>query len=72
MKKTGKLVGVCNCICHCGLKECFTNHDEDCKCDAHKEYCASSERIDGKKHSWKWDGDDPWILCVYCGERRRQ
>ena len=29
-KKTGKLVGVCNCKCHCGLKECFVNHDNIC------------------------------------------
>jgi hypothetical protein len=30
MKKTGKLVGVCNCKCHCDLKECFTEHDNKC------------------------------------------
>lgn len=31
MKKTGKLIGVCNCICHCGLKDCFTNHEINCE-----------------------------------------
>lgn len=31
MKKTGKLVGVCNGIYHCGLKECFTEHDKTCE-----------------------------------------
>lgn len=31
MKKTGRLVGVCNCQCHCTLEECFTKHDTDCK-----------------------------------------
>jgi hypothetical protein len=31
MKKQGKLVGVCNCQCHCDLKECFTEHDRSCK-----------------------------------------
>ena len=30
-KKIGKLVGVCNCECHCGLKNCFVNHDKLCK-----------------------------------------
>lgn len=31
-KKLGKLVGVCNCQCHCGLPDdrCFTEHDEVC------------------------------------------
>lgn len=35
VKKTGKLVGVCNCQCHCGLKECFVDHDEKCECSCH-------------------------------------
>lgn len=30
MTKTGKLVGVCNCKCHCTLEECFTEHDLRC------------------------------------------
>lgn len=30
MKKIEKLVGVCNCQCHCGLRECFTEHDKTC------------------------------------------
>lgn len=29
--------------------------------------CALSNRSDGK-HSWKFDGDDPYIECFYCGE----
>ena len=28
MKKIGKLVGVCNCQCHCDLKDCFVDHDK--------------------------------------------
>lgn len=31
MKKTGKLFDVCNCKCHCHLKECFTEHDLRCE-----------------------------------------
>lgn len=31
-KKFSKLVGVCNCICHCGLdNKCFTDHDKECE-----------------------------------------
>jgi hypothetical protein len=36
-----------------------------------KEFCAKSQRVDGKFHSWEFDGDDPWIVCCWCGERRR-
>jgi hypothetical protein len=36
-----------------------------------KEFCAKSRRVDGKFHSWEFDGDDPWIVCCWCGERRR-
>lgn len=37
MKKIGKLVGVCNCICHCGLEDCFTEHDKSC------EHCSKEQ-----------------------------
>ena len=36
----------------------------------HRDKCPKSERADGPWHAWKWDGDDPYVLCVYCGERR--
>lgn len=32
--------------------------------------CPLSKRVDGKLHSWRFDGDDPYVLCVYCDERR--
>jgi len=32
--------------------------------------CALSRSVDGPKHSWKFDGDDPYIICHYCGEIR--
>jgi hypothetical protein len=32
--------------------------------------CPLSKRVDGKNHSWKFDGDDPYIICMYCGEER--
>jgi hypothetical protein len=31
MSKSGKLVGVCNGIWHCGLTDCFTEHDLACE-----------------------------------------
>jgi hypothetical protein len=34
------------------------------------EYCSLSERVDGKLHSWHFDGDDPYVVCSYCGEAR--
>lgn len=32
--------------------------------------CPLSERVDGPWHSWRFDGDDPYIACAYCGEMR--
>lgn len=32
--------------------------------------CPTSKRVDGLLHSWKFDGDDPRIECVFCGEMR--
>lgn len=37
-----------------------------------KDYCDQSTRVDGKLHSWRFDGDDPWVICSFCKERRRQ
>lgn len=34
-----------------------------------REQCSPSLRADGE-HSWKFDGDDPWIECHYCHEVR--
>lgn len=34
------------------------------------EVCLSSERVDGKLHSWSFDGDDPYVVCCWCGEVR--
>lgn len=25
---------------------------------------------DGRPHSWRWDGDDPRIICCWCNEMR--
>jgi hypothetical protein len=32
--------------------------------------CPRSKRVDGQKHSWHFDGDDPYIVCSFCGEVR--
>lgn len=32
--------------------------------------CPLSKRVDGPKHSWTFDGDDPYIICFYCEEVR--
>lgn len=34
-----------------------------------KPECSKSERED-KKHSWHFDGDDPYVICYYCGKRQ--
>jgi hypothetical protein len=31
--------------------------------------CIASGRPD-HRHAWRFDGDDPYVLCDYCGERR--
>lgn len=30
--------------------------------------CPLSERVDGPLHSWRFDGDAPHVICVYCDE----
>lgn len=61
---------MCDCICHEG------EYPMDCvaSCDGcaikPEDYCEKSQRVDGKMHSLKFDGDDPYTICVYCGERR--
>ena len=32
--------------------------------------CANPGRVDGDAHSWRFDGDDPRIICVFCDEMR--
>jgi hypothetical protein len=32
--------------------------------------CPFSERVDGPKHSWRFDGDDPYVICAFCGQVR--
>lgn len=32
--------------------------------------CVPSKHVDGKIHSWRFDGDDPYIICHWCGEIR--
>ena len=34
---------------------------------AESRVCAGSLEVDGD-HSWRFDGDDPYIVCVYCGQ----
>lgn len=28
--------------------------------------CPQSQRADGK-HAWHFDGDDPYVICSWCG-----
>lgn len=30
--------------------------------------CPLSQRVDGPLHSWRFDGDDPYVTCVYCDQ----
>jgi hypothetical protein len=32
--------------------------------------CPKSRRVDGPYHSTRWDGDDPYTVCVFCGQMR--
>ncbi len=34
------------------------------------EECPKSQRVDGKFHGWRFDGDDPYVVCEWCGEVR--
>lgn len=32
--------------------------------------CPKSQRVDNPWHTWRSDGDDPYIFCHWCGEVR--
>lgn len=34
------------------------------------EVCPKPIRGDGSKHSWRFDGDDPYVICAGCDEMR--
>ena len=34
------------------------------------EICPNSKRIDGNGHGFLFDGDDPYVVCSWCGQRR--
>lgn len=33
-----------------------------------EEECPTSQRVDGKIHTWLFDGDDPYVKCCWCGK----
>ena len=35
-----------------------------------QEQCPKTQHIDGKSHGWLFDGDDPYVVCAWCHERR--
>jgi hypothetical protein len=35
-----------------------------------EEFCAQSKRVDGQRHTWRFDGDSPVVFCHWCGEQR--
>lgn len=37
---------------------------------ADRNRCPRTQHIDGKSHGWVFDGDDPYVVCVWCHERR--
>ena len=37
---------------------------------AEPERCPKSLRVDGPWHSWRFDGDGPYVECALCGEYR--
>ncbi len=32
--------------------------------------CPMTKHVDGKSHGLRFDGDDPYTICVWCGETR--
>lgn len=34
------------------------------------DFCPLSTHVRGQVHSWKFDGDDPYIICHFCQEMR--
>lgn len=38
--------------------------------EVQEEECPKSKRVDGKAHTWQFDGDDPYVVCCWCKERR--
>ena len=48
----------------------WTHECSDPRCTLSPEHCPPSERVDGKRHSWRFEGDDPHVVCHYCGEIR--
>ena len=51
------------------LPRCTCAHPKSGAATASPEHCPPSEHVDGK-HSWRFDGDDPYTVCHYCGEIR--
>lgn len=32
------------------------------------DFCSLSTRVDGPNHSWRFDGDDLYVECAFCGQ----
>lgn len=74
-EKTGELVGVCNCQCHCDLERCFTRHCAECEHCKKQEIEIAEENIDFKieesgasfeAEDIKSFYDDGWKLVTHC------
>lgn len=48
----------------------MTSHNSTSVNPTGDDYCALSKRVDGPRHSWRFDGDDPYVECSFCGEYR--
>ena len=38
--------------------------------DEDRNRCPRTQHIDGKSHGWQFWGDDPYVLCAWCGQMR--
>lgn len=38
--------------------------------DDDRNRCPRTQHIDGKSHGWQFWGDDPYVLCAWCGQMR--
>ncbi|NNG36921.1 hypothetical protein [Nakamurella aerolata] len=48
-----------------------TYSDPDHSQPMHPDVCPCSQRVDHPRlHRWRFDGDDHYVICVYCDQMR--
>jgi hypothetical protein len=67
-----KSTDLCDCFADGGLHpEAFVvGAPTEQRAEGGADVCSRPGRVDGPWHSWKFDGDDPHIICHFCDEMR--